>query len=909
MTSVFKNESVSPLKKENFFYKHRFVLIAFMVPFFLMILAFYYSKFYPFGDNQIMVIDMWHQYFPFLKVMQEKLQTGGSLLYTWEGGGGTNFIALISYYAASPLYFLSIFFPPEYLTEFLALAVVLKISFSSMFMYIYLREMFKHDDFGIVAFSSFYALSAYAMGYYWCLMWLDVMALLPLCILGLNKLIDEGKFRLYTISLAFMMLTNYYIGVMMCIFIALYYPVLYFSRKKAKGAKYCAITTAKAVGFSIIGCCMAAVILIPTYMSMQNTFYIDQNSPETDTFYNSILNVISNMFPNVKVTIRGGTENLPNIYCGVASFMLAVLNLLCDKIPAKKRVLNCIILGFLLLSFNWNKLDFIWHGNHFPNELPYRYSFVFSFIIVSMACEAYTYLKDITPRQIGGVVAGGIVYVLYAEKDIFVDGDNYKIIYIAILLIAIYGIILGIYKSGKVKQVICGLMIFVIAFAELAVYSVKSVKAVGNSNRTTYYTSYDDIQALIDDVEAKDDGFYRMEVKNNWTCNDASLYGYNGLSQFSSEINSRVTTIMKTLGLAADPGSNSFRYLVQTPVVNSMLNVKYVISRGETMNDPYFKEIGNSKLDKGTNASYMYESDYPLSIGYMVDEEIKNWVPSTLNPFESQDSYVYYATGGIKGVFQPISTFNEELSVGVSGYDGGGANVTSTTGSTSTLAFDIESDGPIFIYAKAQNASIVKARINSDIPVSFENNRGCIASVGRAHEGDTVYLDVTYEESAGSFIDCLVYTLDEQAWNYAYSTLNDEILNVTDYSDTKIEGTVTAKKDGTLFTSIPYEKGWSAYVDGKKVPVKHVGQITAETSGSSDSTTEGAFCAIDLPSGKHEIKFTYIPEGFILGNIVTVASIGLLIALYYIDKKYRERKVLIEQIENEQFETEFDNIV
>ena len=225
------------------------------------------------------------------------------------------------------------------------------------------------------------------------------------------------------------------------------------------------------------------------------------------------------------------------------------------------------------------------------------------------------------------------------------------------------------------------------------------------------------------------------------------------------------------------------------------------------------------------------------------------------------------------------------------------------------MAFDIESDGPIFIYAKAQNASTVKARINSDIPVSFENNRGCIASVGRAHEGDTVYLDVTYEESAGSFIDCLVYTLDEQAWNYAYSTLNDEILNVTDYSDTKIEGTVTAKKDGTLFTSIPYEKGWSAYVDGKKVPVKHVGQITAETSGSSDSTTEGAFCAIDLPAGKHEIKFTYIPEGFILGNIVTVASIGLLIALYYIDKKFRERKVLIEQIENEQFETEFDNIV
>ncbi len=906
MTSVFKNESVSPLKKENFFYKHRFVFIAFLVPFFLMVYAFFSSKFYPFGDNQIMVIDMWHQYFPFLKVMQEKLQTGGSLLYSWEGGGGTNFIALISYYAASPLYFLSALFPAKYLTEFLALVVVLKISFSSMFMYIYLREMFKHDDLAIVAFSSCYALSAYAMGYYWCLMWLDVMALLPLCILGLNKLIDKGKFRLYTISLAFMMLTNYYIGVMMCIFIALYYPVLYFSRKKARGAKYCAITTAKAVGFSVIGCCIAAVILIPTYMSMQNTFYIDQASPETDTFYNPIINVLSNMFPNVKVTIRGGTENLPNIYCGVVSFMLAILNLLCDKIPAKKRILNCIILGFLLLSFNWNKLDFIWHGNHFPNELPYRYSFVFSFIVVSMACEAYTYLKHITARQIGAVAAGGIVYVLYAEKDIFIEAENYKIIYIAILLVAIYGIILGIYKSGKIKQFACGVMIFVIAFAELTVYSVKSVKAVGNSNRTTYYTSYDDIQALIGDVESKDDGFYRMEVKNNWTCNDAALYGYNGLSQFSSEINANVTSIMKTLGLAADPGSNSFRYLVQTPILNSMLNVKYIISRGEPMNDPYFKEIGSSQLADGTNASYMYQSDYPLSIGYMVNEEIQEWTPSTLNPFETQDSYVYYATGGVRDTFQEITTFNEELSVGVTGYDGGGASVTSSTGATATMAFDVESDGPIFIYAKANNASTVKARINSGTPVSFENNRGCIASVGKAYEGDTVYLDVTYNENTGSFIDCLVYTLDEQAWNYAYGLLNDEILQVTEHTDTKIIGTVNAKQDGMLFTSIPYEKGWSAYVDGEKVEIEPVGKITAESSGSSDTQMRGAFCAIDVSAGTHEIKFTYIPEGFILGNIVTFSSILLLIALYYVDKMFRKRNALIEQIENMDIETDID---
>ncbi len=884
MVSVLKNKQESPLKKEKFLYKHRFVFVAFLVPFFLMVYAFYCAGFYPFGDEQIMVIDMWHQYFPFFKVLHEKLQSGGSLLYSWQGGGGTNFIALISYYAASPLYLLSIFFPTEYLTEAMALVVILKIAFAAAFMYIYLREMFKRDDLGIAAFAVLYSLSAYAMGYYWCLMWLDVMALLPLCILGLNKLIDEGKFRLYTVSLGLMLITNYYIGVMMCIFIALYYPVLYFSRTKAKGAKHCAITTGKAVLFSVIGCCIAAVILIPTYLSMQSTYYIDQQGPTDNSFYNPILDVFSNMLPNVALTVRGG---LPNIYCGVVSFMMAILFLVCKKIPAKQKILNCSILGLLVLSFNWNKLDFIWHGNHFPNELPYRYSFVFSFIIVTMACQAYCYLKDITPRQIGSVVAGGILYVIIAEK-LYKDTFDYKVIYISILLIALYGIVVAIYKAGKVKQAICGLMLFVVVFAEMTNYTVKSVEAVGKSNRTTYYTGYDDVQALKNKVVNEDKNFYRMEVYNNWTCNDPALYGYNGLTQFSSEINSNVTSMMECLGLAADPGSNSFRYLVQTPIVNSMLNVKYIIARDETMEDPLFDAIYQS------NNSNMYKSKYPLSIGYMVKSTIKKWVPQTMNPLETQNEYVYYATGeNNRFVLENITSYDEDLSSCDNGslgeYDGSGASVTTSGGSTvAHLAFTAEKDSPIYIYAKADNAQTVSGKIGENgKQVKFENNRGCVASIGQAKKGDTIYLDVTFEDGNASYIDCLVYSLNTEAWDDVYNKLSDEMLNVTDYSDTKIEGTIDVKEDGTMMTSIPYEKGWKAYVDGERVDINAINK---------------AFCSIDLKAGKHTIEFKYIPYGFVLGNVVTIFSIALLIALYYVDKNYKRRKALLAEIENTEFE-------
>lgn len=884
MTSALKNTSYSPLKKEKFFYKHRFVFISFLVPMFLMIFAFARAGFYPFGDEQIMVIDMWHQYFPFLKVLQEKLQTGGSLLYTWEGGGGTNFISLMAYYFASPLNFLTVLVPAKYLTEAMAMIVVLKISFAAAFMYINLREMFKRDDLGMVAFAVSYSLCAYAMGYYWCLMWLDVMALLPLCILGLNKLIDEGKFRLYTISLAMMMITNYYIGVMMCIFIAIYYPILYFSREKARGAKYCAITTGKAVLFSVIGCCMAAVILIPTYLSMQNTYYIDQQGPTDNNFYNPILDVFSNLLPNVELTVRGG---LPNIYCSVLSAMMAVIFLLCKNISGKKKALNCVILGFLVLSFNWNRLDFIWHGNHWPNELPYRYSFVFSFILVTMACEAYTCLKNITARQIGGVAAGGILYVILAEK-LYSETFDYKVIYVSIFMIAVYAAVLGIYKTGRIKQAVCGIMLFVVLFAEMTNYTVKSVNAVGKSNRTTYYTGYNDVQALKNKVLDEDENFYRMEVYNNWTCNDPALYGYRGLTQFSSEINSNVTYMMKCLGLAADPGSNSFRYLVQTPVVNSLLNVKYIIARGETMDDPMFEGLYQS------NDSNIYKSKYPLSLGFMVNDTIKNWNADETNPFETQNEYIYYALGDVEGnrfLLEDITEYDASESTCDNGslgdYDGSGINVASSGGSaTAHIAFTATKSGPIYMYAKATDAQTVSAKIDGKTAVKFENNRGCIASIGNAQKGDTIYLDITFEDGQAGYVESYVYTMDLNEWERIYSNLNDESLNITDYNDTKIEGTVVAKKDGVLMTSIPYEKGWSAYVDGEKVDVQAISK---------------AFCAIDVSQGEHTIVFKYTPYGFVLGCTVSVLSIAALIALYYVEKNSKRRKAIIAKIEAEDY--------
>ena len=127
--------------------------------------------------------------------LQSKLQSGGSLFYTWNGAGGSNFWNLLAYYGASPLYLILVLFPKKFLMEGVTLILLLKIGLAGSTMAVYLRAIVwekdkRSADISLVGFATLYALCSYVMAYYWCIMWMDAVALLPLCILGLHKILD-----------------------------------------------------------------------------------------------------------------------------------------------------------------------------------------------------------------------------------------------------------------------------------------------------------------------------------------------------------------------------------------------------------------------------------------------------------------------------------------------------------------------------------------------------------------------------------------------------------------------------------------------------------------------------------------------------------------------------------------------
>ena len=857
--------------------RNKLILAAFCLPVILMLLAFLVMGIYPAGENQIAVIDMYHQYVPFLGELQSKLQSGGSLFYTWNGAGGSNFWNLLAYYGASPLNLILVLFPKKFLMEGVTLILLLKIGLAGSTMAVYLRAIVwekdkRSADISLVGFATLYALCSYVMAYYWCIMWMDAVALLPLCILGLHKILDGRSGVFYTVCLALVVFINYYTAIMVCIFILFYYPVLYFIKVQGESAGHFFKTTGRAVGYSLLGVLMSAVMLLPTWMSMQSTYYISADMPEKTELYNDLLDILNQMLPNAELTYR---EGLPNLYCGMFVVILLVFYWISRTIPLREKLLNGAFLVFLIFSLNINKLDFIWHGFHFPNQLPYRYTFMICFLLIAMAYQVFQRVDEIRVNHLWILLAAGGGYYLLAQKILtehIKDLDLF--VYSGLAWLALYVAILLLYKKGRLPKNLLLILTVILLTCEMASNTCTSIDQVGTTQRSNYYANEADIAKLVKKTEGTDDRFGRTEMNDNYILNCPAMYHYKGISQFSSSLNANATALMEHIGVEGAPDKNRFNYNQTDPVTNAMLNIRYLIGKNLPIDDSDFKQIaksGNSRL---------YESIYPLSIGYMTADTIRTWNYEQENPFMVLDDYVRAVTQNkYTSVFTEIepvdvSAANIELSsTGDGMWDSTLKNETKK--SKTILTYQAQQTGKQYLFIEADDAdAITVSQEKKDDKIEIRNDCGSIVNLGEMDSGTEFTVTVEYKEGKGGSVVSHVCTMDEAVWQDAYKMLSASMLDVTDYGDSYLKGTIDVQEDGVFVTSVPYEAGWKLKVDG------HTREIN-ELIG-------GAWISTSLSAREHQIELSFRPPGLIAGLLITLAGIGLLIAAEW----WRRRRML-----------------
>ena len=855
----------------RFIKKHKEIFATFGISFLIMIIGFAVVGLFPFGKNQIMVIDSWHQYYPFLQELHTKLQTGGSLFYSWNMGMGSNFILVMAYYAFSPLYILSILFPQAYLREFMMLATALKIALAGTFFSIYLKGVFNKKDYSITAFGLLYAFTGYAVGYYWNIMWLDAVALLPLIILGLNKLIREEKFLLYVIALTVALISNFYIGFFICVFIALYYLALYFSNFNGLRLEHFIKKTLQVAFYSFLAVSAAAVVLIPTFRGLQLTQAVNSNFPSEFKTYFDVLELFNNLLAGVTPSVKSG---LPNIFSGfITLYMLAVFYV-SENVSIKKKAASILLILIYMLSFNTNTLNYMMHGFKFPNEVPYRFAFVFSFMLITWGYEGFQNFEGISTKKIAQISFGFLAYLLVNESLKLSD----TVFFVSLGALLLYSILFLAYRHGGIRKKAFAIGLGILILSEVLLSAILGTATTGSSGRTSYPNLGKEVKEAISKIYEADRDAYRIEQIKWYSTNDPTLYGFRGVSMFSSTVNVNISKFTQKLGLAASPESNRYLFATSTPLVNGLMGVKYLIGRDHTGTQD---NAGYSLWSKTEKVS-VYKNHYPLPLGFVVDYGIYSWNNTDRSPFNVQEDYVAKAIGKKVALYDPVPISAESYTNltrrTLEGIRYGYKNDNASEVGSATLTFHAPEKKQMYIYMFANRSYKTNVTVNEN-KIEYETRRGLIIDLGVLEKDTPITLEFETQAARDGYFNLEVVTFDEEAYSAVHSELADEPLKITTFKDTKIVGTVTAKRDGILYTSIPYEPGWTAKVDGQKVIIDPI---------------QNAMIAFQVEQGTHEIELTYIPAGFLSGLFISLVAWIVIAVLYKAQKKNNHAEASLE---------------
>lgn len=676
-----------------------------LIPAAVLLLCFWEKEITPFGDNCLLAMDAWGQYFPMLKEMKRALFSG-NMAWSFDGGLGFNLWAQSAYYTNSFSWLFLFMLPDAWMITGLHVLIVIRFLLCAVTFAYWLEWHYKKRTWEGIVFAAAYALSSYTMAFLNQFMWLDVVVLFPLVMVSLERLFHKEKPGMYTALLALTIWTNFYIGYMVCLFCVIYFCVLLLEQRMRIRERL--KKTWLFFRYSLFGGGICAVSLIPMAHALSYTHTSGAGCTSPWEWYHSLLEILKKFLPFGEISLA---FEFPNVYCGIVCLVFFFAAFFLKSVGFRRKILTACTCLILLISMDLNVLDYIWHGFHYPNQLPGRWSFMFIFVVLTFALPAFCALTDLCKKFARQYAAD--------EKRVGVF-FNCIPVFLAALTICEVG-------ANAVHTV------------------TKQTWTTSASNFIRYDEDMERILAKYRCDNPEQTGFYRMERAVPYNLNSGQLYGYQGITYYSSTLKKAAYDFFDRLG--QDAYADLIVKYYSSPVTNALFGVRYILCMEEGL-----PSDENLVVVERQGKITVMENQSCLPLAFMADSGIETFDVTLYNELALPREILYALCGRQAGISEAVEQLRQS---------------------------------PLVIE-------------------SFQN--------------------------------------------------------------TKISGTVTCEKDGILFTSIPQDKGWSVYVDGKKTETK---------------TLLGYLIGVELKQGEHRLEFCYHVYGIGAGLLVSVLSLGLFsVSLY-----------------------------
>ena len=839
---------------KTFFRNYWTYLISFIIPLVIMSGVYLSQGIYWNSDTSPLLGDGFHQYVIFDLNLRNILHGSDSLFYTFTSGLGLNFYALSSYYLGSFLSPLVYFFDVSSMPDAVYLSTLLKFGLIGLSTFFSLSIIFKNLSAPLrLSLSTSYALMSFTVSQLEIKTWLDVFILIPLILTGLHLLITEKKRILYFTSLSILFIQNYYFGYMTALFLVVwYFCQLSWDFKSRKYSFLDFFLTSLLAGLT------SFIMTLPTLFDLRTHGEKLTAITKIKTDASWYLDLFAKQFIGAFDTTKYGS--IPMIFVGLLPFILTIVFFTLKSIKFHVKLCYATLLIIIIASFYLESLDLFWQGMHAPNMFLHRYAWIFSTLLIYISAEVLDRFKDIKLWNVlcsmTFLLSGYLATIYFKNHYSFLTNLN---ILLTIEFLVVYLLLLLAFIRNKISPKIFSILILIFILSEVSLNATSQFNGIskewGFASRSTYDKDIPSMEAILEYIKQQPDTFTRTEKLQTQTGNDSMKFNYNGISQFSSVRNRSASTTLDKLGFKSSGTNLNLRYANNTIIADSLFGISYNIS--ETYPDKY-----------GFHPSYqkdnltLYKNQFALPIAFATQSLYKD-VTFNDHTLDNQTQFLNQIAGLNEEYFYPINHHTD------SGDNVVNLNGTDTEDATISYSIEVPDNSQVYLSMTKLNFSNDKKKqvdiiVNGEKKSFTTDNAFTFFNLGYTDHKQTFDIQVKFPGNAQvSFESPTFYRLDTKKYTEAIAKIKENPVEVSSYKN-KVIVNYKVKNETSIFFTIPYDQGWSAYQNGKKLQIQQ-----AQTG----------FMKIDVPEGEGTITLSFMPKGFVAG--ASCSLIAIIVFIFY----------------------------
>lgn len=830
----------------------------------ILIVLFVKIGVFPFGDLTLLMSDLDSIYAEFFAELRLVFLGKADPFYSFHAGIGMNVLAMYVFYCSSPFNLILAAVPKAYFLDGITLLTILKIAAAAFTMTFFLLRRCRNGslrDFWAFLFGICYALSAYAVGYSFSLIWLDGMIFLPLVAAAIDHLVAHDRVVWLILAYALLFLSGFYIGYMAGLFSALYFLVRLSLRPESLRLRQSTFRLCLKFAFAVlIAAAMNMALILPTaYVLANNMGLFGQSAPGFGVLF-ELFDLSWKVFNGA---FDGYKDSLPFLYAGLLPLLTIAAFFSFETISSKRKTLGGLILFFLILAFHLAPLNFVWHAFDHPSWFPFRYAFVFPFALIWLAAAGITARQDPVNKLSGltlwtAVLIGYLIVMMKFAPE-RVDAVFFYRNLAFIVLIA--GFVTAIRRTPDHGFLKFALTLIVIADLGLNALTTFTQYQPQYTRRSDYKRFHDRYSLTLAERHPKNGEFYRIETDTVRTYNDGMALGLPGIAQFSSVSSVAQTKLLKDLGY--DCFATWCIYRGENPFADSLLGIRYLL--GDQAQDIY-----------PSVAPAVRENRDAFPVVFWLDGPDVSPLSDPGHPIEVHQAIARLIDADADDLYQPVSVPTGEA-----------ANLLRDTSDPSGerwLKIDADTDAAMRYLIRLPREGIYMIYLpnvsrNYDVEINGEPKYSAQDSVTpfltavSAKADETLKIDFEIKNTAEYIDDVQVYRLNQDALSKLSETVRGSAPKFTYDGHRSFTIQIEAEDSPrTLMTTIPFDAGWNVTLG----------------SGALEPISVEGFLTVPIPAVRGGVlRLTFEPPLLWLGTVISFAGclIFIIVVIFSVLRK------------------------